>query len=287
MVEKWLQRYSQSQGVLGLRSLLVGISSLGYSVGKGSSSICGGIGLNGFVNSQFILGGGDGGGSFLSFSWVSGNRGDGSLQRRVFQKELRKIFVRFKGIYVNRIYDEQVIFRVQESLSSVRRRVFFRKVSFLFFIIVYIFSVLLELRVNLFQYFFTVMDYKCYFKKYNERQFFLELVKDIFNDFDFISLSCKIFIFVCFMVDVDCCFFFLVEGVVVGKKSLVFKFFDVYVGILLLFCSSIENLNEVQVFWGKGIIGYVGEYGETVNIFDVYQVGFCIVFFLEFYWFGS
>ncbi|KAI1898140.1 hypothetical protein AGOR_G00069290 [Albula goreensis] len=34
---------------------------------------------------------------------------------------------------------------------------------------------------------------------------------------------------------------------------------------------SLSNSDEVQVPWGKGIIGYVAEHGETVNIPDAYQ----------------
>lgn len=287
MVEKWLQRHSQSQGALGPRPPLAGTSSLGHSAGKGSSSICGGTGPNGSANSQPTLGGGDGRGSPLSPSWASGNRGDGSLQRRASQKELRKTFARSKAIHVNRTYDEQVTSRAQEPLSSVRRRALLRKASSLPPTTAHILSALLESRVNLPQYPPTAMDYKCHLKKHNERQFFLELVKDISNDLDLTSLSCKILIFVCLMVDADRCSLFLVEGAAAGKKSLVSKFFDVHAGTPLLPCSSTENSNEVQVPWGKGIIGYVGEHGETVNIPDAYQVGLCIVPLPEPHWPGS
>ncbi|XP_030066193.1 dual 3',5'-cyclic-AMP and -GMP phosphodiesterase 11A [Microcaecilia unicolor] len=197
------------------------------------------------------------------------NRGDG-LQRRASQKELRKSFARSKAINVNRTYDEHVNSRAQEPLSSMRRRALLRKASSLPPTTAHILSALLESRVNIPQYPSTAIDYKYYLKENNEREFFLELVKDISNELNLTSLSYKILIFVCIMVDADRCSLFLVEGSA-SKKSLVSKFFDVHAGATLLPSYSMENSNEVQVPWGKGIIGYVAEHGETVNIPDAYQ----------------
>ncbi|XP_075861512.1 dual 3',5'-cyclic-AMP and -GMP phosphodiesterase 11A-like [Microcebus murinus] len=271
MVEKWLQRNSQGQGALGPGAAPARTSSLAHGTRRDGGSVGGGTGPNGSANSQPAPGGGDCGGVPLSPSWASGGRGDGSLQRKASQKELRKSFARSKAIHVNRTYDEQVTSRAQEPLSSVRRRALLRKASSLPPTTAHILSALLESRVNLPQYPTTAIDYKCHLKKHNERQFFLELVKDISNDLDLTSLSYKILIFVCLMVDADRCSLFLVEGAAAGKKSLVSKFFDVHAGTPLLPSSSTENSNEVQVPWGKGIIGYVGEHGETVNIPDAYQ----------------
>ncbi|KAF7245030.1 Dual 3',5'-cyclic-AMP and -GMP phosphodiesterase 11A [Varanus komodoensis] len=199
----------------------------------------------------------------------------GGLQRRASQKELRKSFARSKAIHVNLTYDEHVHARAQEPLSSARRRALLRKASSLPPTTAHILSALLESRVNLPQYPPTALDYKRHLKEHNERQFFLELVKDISNDLDLGALSYKILIFVCLMVDADRGSLFLVEGAGGGggKKSLVSKVFDVHAGTPLLPCYSTENSNEVQVPWGKGIIGYVAEHGETVNIADAYQVG--------------
>lgn len=203
----------------------------------------------------------------------AGGPGAGGLQRRASQKELRKSFARSKAIHVNLTYDEHVHARAQEPLSSVRRRALLRKASSLPPTTAHILSALLESRVSLPQYPPPALDYKRYLKEHNERQFFLELVKDISNDLDLTSLSYKILIFVCLMVDADRGSLFLVEGAAAGKKSLVSKFFDVHAGTPLLPCGSTENSSEVQVPWGKGIIGYVAEHGETVNIPDAYQVG--------------
>ncbi|XP_028992797.1 dual 3',5'-cyclic-AMP and -GMP phosphodiesterase 11A isoform X1 [Betta splendens] len=197
-------------------------------------------------------------------SWAS--KCDG-LQRRASQKELRKTFARSKAINVNRTYDEHVNSRAQEPLTSMRRRALLRKASSLPPTTAHILSALLESRVNIPQYPSTAVDFKYYLKAHNEREFFLELVKDISNDLDLTSLSYKILVFVCIMVDADRCSLFLVEGTG-NKKTLVSKFFDVHAGTTVL---PSMNSDEVQVPWGKGIIGYVAEHGETVNIPDAYQ----------------
>ncbi|MBN3300306.1 PDE11 phosphodiesterase, partial [Amia calva] len=199
--------------------------------------------------------------------WV--NKGDG-LQRRASQKELRKSFARSKAINANRTYDEHVNSRAQEPLTSMRRRALLRKASSLPPTTAHILSALLESRVNIPQYPSTAIDFKYYLKQNNEREFFLELVKDISNDLDLTSLSYKILVFVCIMVDADRCSLFLVEGSA-NKKTLVSKFFDVHAGTTVLPSLSMDNSDEVQVPWGKGIIGYVAEHGETVNIPDAYQ----------------
>lgn len=197
----------------------------------------------------------------------------GLLQHRGSQKELRKSFARSKAIHVNLTYDEHLHARAQEPLSSARRRALLRKASSLPPSTAHLLSALLESRVNLPQYPPTALDYKRYLKQHNERQFFLELVKDISNDLDLSALSYKILIFVCLMVDAERGSLFLVEGGGGGgKKSLVSKVFDVHGGAPVLPCYSTENSNEMQLLWGKGTVGYVAEHGETVNMPDVYQV---------------
>ncbi|GCB69868.1 hypothetical protein scyTo_0008464 [Scyliorhinus torazame] len=196
-------------------------------------------------------------------------KGDG-LQRRPSQRELRKHFARSKAMTVNRTYDEHVNSRDKEPLCSMRRRALLRKASSLPPTTAHILSALLESRVNIPQYAPTAIDYKYELRDTNEREFFLELVKDISNDLDLTSLSYKILIFVCILVDADRCSLFLVEGTS-NKKTLVSKFFDVHAGTTVLPSSSTENSSEVQVPWGKGIIGYVAEHGQTVNIPDAYQ----------------
>lgn len=256
LVEKWLRRRNWPACKAEERRESNGAALLGGGGGNNSNSPGGGCG------SPFSWAGAEGASSPAA----------GGLQRRASQKELRRSFARSKAIHVNLTYDEHVHARAQEPLSSARRRALLRKASSLPPTTAHILSALLESRVRLPQVPPTALDYKRHLKEHNERQFFLELVKDISNDLDLTALSYKILIFVCLMVDADRGSLFLVEGAAGGRKSLVSKVFDVHAGTPLLPCYSSEDSNEVQVPWGKGIIGYVAEHGETVNIPDAYQV---------------
>ncbi|XP_023658281.1 dual 3',5'-cyclic-AMP and -GMP phosphodiesterase 11A isoform X1 [Paramormyrops kingsleyae] len=190
------------------------------------------------------------------------------LQRRCSHMELRRNFARSKAMTAHRTYDEHV--SAHESQSSVRRRALLRKASSLPPTTAHILSALLESRVSIPQYASSAIDYKYRLKENNEREFFLELVKDISNDLDMTSLCYKILINVCILVEADRCSLFLVEGPP-HKKTLVSKFFDVHAGATVRPSSSTLNSSEVQVPWGKGIIGYVAEHGETVNIPNAYE----------------
>eukprot|EP00061_Rhincodon_typus_P011773 g37042.t1 len=193
------------------------------------------------------------------------------VHRRSSQKELRRNFARSRAMTSHRTCDEHVFLRGPDSPSSSSgRRALLRKASSLPPTTAHILSALLESRVNIPQYASAAIDYKYKLKDSNEREFFLELVKDISNDLDLTSLSYKILINVCIMVGADRCSLFLVEGPP-HKKKLVSKFFDVHAGTTVVPSSSMENSNEVQVPWGKGIIGYVAEHGETVNMPDAYE----------------
>ncbi|XP_016143014.1 dual 3',5'-cyclic-AMP and -GMP phosphodiesterase 11A [Sinocyclocheilus grahami] len=192
------------------------------------------------------------------------------LRRRSSHMELRRNFARSKAMTAHRTYDEQVSLTAHESQSSMRRRALLRKASSLPPTTAHILSALLESRVNVPQYASSAIDYKYRLKESNEREFFLELVKDISNELDMTNLSYKILINVCIMVNADRCSLFLVEGPS-HKRTLVSKFFDVHSGTTVRPSSSTLYSNEVQVPWGKGIIGYVAEHGETVNIPNAYE----------------
>ncbi|XP_036434641.1 dual 3',5'-cyclic-AMP and -GMP phosphodiesterase 11A [Colossoma macropomum] len=192
-----------------------------------------------------------------------------ALKRRSSHAELRRSFARSKASTAHRTYDEHVSLSAHESQSSVRRRALLRKASSLPPTTAHILSALLESRVSVPRYESSALDYKCRLKESNEREFFLELVKDISNELDMTNLSYKILINVCIMVNADRCSLFLVEGPS-HKKTLVSKFFDVHSGTTVRPSSSMDS-NEVQVPWGKGIIGYVAEHGETVNIPNAYE----------------
>lgn len=44
--------------------------------------------------------------------------------------------------------------------------------------------------------------------------------------------------------------------------------------------EQMEQLEEIRIPWGSGIVGYVAESGEPVNIPDAYKV--CGIFLLKF-----
>ncbi|XP_020565789.1 dual 3',5'-cyclic-AMP and -GMP phosphodiesterase 11A-like [Oryzias latipes] len=207
-------------------------------------------------------------GAALDPLWPTNNT-DG-LRRRSSHMELRRNFARSKATTAHRTYDEHVSLSEHESQSSMRRRALLRKASSLPPTTAHILSALLESRVNVPQYASSAIDYKYRLKETNEREFFLELVKDISNELDLTNLSYKILINVCILVDADRCSLFLVEGPA-HKRTLVSKFFDVHSGTTVRPSSSTVDSNEVQVPWGKGIIGYVAEHGETVNISNAYE----------------
>lgn len=109
-------------------------------------------------------------------------------------------------------------------------------------------------------------------KNSNERQFFFEIVRDIANDLDVTTLSYKILVNVGILTNADRCSLFLVEGPK-GKQSLVSKVFDVQVGGPNSPSKDfINQQREIRVPWGKGLVGYAAETGETVNIPDAYAV---------------
>ncbi|XP_073235932.1 dual 3',5'-cyclic-AMP and -GMP phosphodiesterase 11A-like isoform X2 [Porites lutea] len=107
-------------------------------------------------------------------------------------------------------------------------------------------------------------------KNSNEKQFFFEIVRDIANDLDLTTLSYKILVNVGILTNADRCSLFLVEGPK-GKQSLVSKVFDVQVGSTSSTAKDfINQQREITVPWGKGLVGYAAETGETVNIPDAY-----------------
>ncbi|XP_019616527.1 PREDICTED: uncharacterized protein LOC109464044 [Branchiostoma belcheri] len=105
-------------------------------------------------------------------------------------------------------------------------------------------------------------------KAENEREFFLEIVKDMANDLDLTSLSYKILVNVGILLDADRCSLFLVEGPK-GRRELVSKVFDVHAGTNVM--PGYVGDNVVRIPWGMGIIGYVAEHGVQLNVPDAYQ----------------
>ena len=133
-------------------------------------------------------------------------------------------------------------------------------------------SMLIQSKVRLPRYPSKDIDLKRELRHQNEREFFLEIVKDISNDLDLRSLTAKMVTNSSILVDGDTGSVFVVEdrnnG---GHGTLVSKVFDVHSGAHILPTPSSDG--SITVPWGKGIIGYVAETRETVNLTDASQVG--------------
>ncbi|XP_022286259.2 dual 3',5'-cyclic-AMP and -GMP phosphodiesterase 11A-like isoform X2 [Crassostrea virginica] len=130
-------------------------------------------------------------------------------------------------------------------------------------------SILIQSRVRLPRYPSKDIDMKKDLRMNNEREFFLEIVKDISNDLDLRSLSQKIVANISVLVDGDAGSIFVVEGRGTAKPSLVSKLFDLHSGTHIL-PTSMED-GSITVPWGKGIIGHVAETGDTVSLTDASQ----------------
>ncbi|ODM99734.1 Dual 3',5'-cyclic-AMP and -GMP phosphodiesterase 11A, partial [Orchesella cincta] len=131
-----------------------------------------------------------------------------------------------------------------------------------------ILSLLIESKVKLPRYASKHLEIKRELKKMDDRAFFLDVVKDIANDLDLKSLTKKITENIAVLLDAEAASLFLIEGPK-GKQALVSKVFDVPSGANFLPSHSEEN--EVEVPWGKGILGWVAETGETVNLDVAYE----------------
>lgn len=104
----------------------------------------------------------------------------------------------------------------------------------------------------------------------DEQALLMELAKDIANDLEITSLCHKILQNVSILTDGDRCSLFLVQDYGPnGQRMLVSKVYDVNADSSV---QEMEEKEEIIVPWGTGIVGYVAEHGETVNIPDAYAV---------------
>lgn len=113
----------------------------------------------------------------------------------------------------------------------------------------------------------------------DEQALLIELVHDIANDLDITSLCHKILQNVSILTDGDRCSLFLVTKYTHGHKVLVSKVHDVNAD------STVEEVyhnDEIVVPWGTGIVGYVAQHGETVNIPNAYAVRYSFYLFILF-----
>ncbi|KAB0793779.1 hypothetical protein PPYR_13399 [Photinus pyralis] len=117
-------------------------------------------------------------------------------------------------------------------------------------------------------------------RQLDEKELIFELVKDICNELEIRSLCHKILQNVSTLLHADRGSLFLVQGEKGGGctplppgetlrgRCLVSKLFDVCYKSTL---SEMEKKEEIRIPWGTGIVGYVAESGEPVNIPDAYQ----------------
>ncbi|CAG9827483.1 unnamed protein product [Diabrotica balteata] len=114
-------------------------------------------------------------------------------------------------------------------------------------------------------------------RQMDEKDLIFELVKDICNELEIRSLCHKILQNVCMLLNADRGSLFLVEGDKTScqvdsghyrDRCLVSKLFDVCSKSTLV---DIEKKEEIKIPLGTGIVGYVAQSGEPVNIPDAYQ----------------
>ena len=104
----------------------------------------------------------------------------------------------------------------------------------------------------------------------DEKELFMELIRDIANELDINMLSHKILVNVGILTNADRCSLFLVRGSR-ENKVLVSKLFDVTSESSLEESLRSED-DEISVPLGVGIAGHTAATGETINIQDAYSV---------------
>lgn len=104
----------------------------------------------------------------------------------------------------------------------------------------------------------------------DEKELFMELIRDIANELDINMLSHKILVNVSILTNSDRCSLFLVRGSR-ENKVLVSKLFDVTSESTLDEAIRSEE-DEICVPLGVGIAGHTAATGETINIKDAYSV---------------
>lgn len=104
----------------------------------------------------------------------------------------------------------------------------------------------------------------------DEKELFMELIRDIANELDINMLSHKILVNVSILTNADRCSLFLVRGSR-ENKVLVSKLFDVTSESTVDQSIRSED-DEICVPLGVGIAGHTAATGETINIKDAYSV---------------
>lgn len=185
------------------------------------------------------------------------------------KKHLRHDYAKSKYTKMFRTYEPQAVTKsaTDERRNSLKEMRMFRSLPPNSSNIL---SLLIQSKVRLPRYPSKDIDKKREQRLTNEMEFFMDIVKDISNDLNLHSLSEKMVSNISVLNDADHASLFVLEGKNNNTPSLVSKLFDVHSGTHIMPTNSTDNC--VRVPWGKGIIGYVAEHGETVNLIDAHEV---------------
>ena len=116
-------------------------------------------------------------------------------------------------------------------------------------------------------------------RQLDEKELFMELIRDIADELDLNTLSHKILSNVSILTNADRCSLFLVRHVRGDKEQsyLVSKLFDVTESSTLEDALHSEE-EEIRIPFGQGIAGHVALTKETVNIKNAYEVRLDLTF---------
>ncbi|VDK23686.1 unnamed protein product [Taenia asiatica] len=110
------------------------------------------------------------------------------------------------------------------------------------------------------------------FKEFYSNEVMKELVLDIWSDSDLSSLCFKILRNACLLLNADRASLFIVEvNSSTGERFLVSKLFDVTAKCTLAEALHKSEAKTVSLPFGVGIVGWVAQTGEAVNISNVYE----------------
>ncbi|VDN99936.1 unnamed protein product [Rodentolepis nana] len=113
------------------------------------------------------------------------------------------------------------------------------------------------------------------FAEFYSSDMFQELVLDIWHDSDLSSLCFKILRNTCLLLNADRASLFLVEvNSSTGERFLVSRLFDVTAKSVFEDVMSKSSQKLLSLPFGIGIIGWVAQTGEGVNISNAYEVSF-------------
>ncbi|XP_072177663.1 cGMP-specific 3',5'-cyclic phosphodiesterase-like isoform X4 [Diadema setosum] len=115
----------------------------------------------------------------------------------------------------------------------------------------------------------TLKRNKSALRQLDEKELFMELIRDIADELDLNTLCHKILMNVSILTNGDRCSLFLARGTK-DKRFLVSKLFDVNENSTVEDSLHTED-DEIHIPFGQGIAGHVAQTKETVNIKNAYE----------------